>query len=310
MKTMIYLISFLFCFQSHAKSEDGCQEAMRLSCQDVTVNLDEGTGFQNLSQLALYGRQIIPDLKNEMIEVLKRYVSNQQILNGMIDRIKKIEVVIDEKTDVMSYTHDFNRVNVGMLFFKEVNAPYRVHPSLFSFIQAVSHEIAHAVDPCLIQVPVGNTGSLPPLMDMFGLSLNQAISSYPISSLQCLANSNVSVGIGTGEVDLEDPQKPELNKPLCRATRLNESLSDYLAAEVLSALIQKRFQSLTRQQLIHGVANIYSIHCHAKSPAGDGPAMVHPNAATRLAWIVLKQPVIRTALQCDLDLAEIKQYCH
>lgn len=305
------ICSFLFLF-STAYAEDPCQEAFRLACQDVTVNLDEGSRIQTLSELAQLGRQLIPEIKQEMITVLRQRVVDETLLRGIIVRIQNIEVVIAENTEAMSYNHELNRVNVGMLFFKEFNPPYRVHPSIFSFIQAVSHEIAHAFDPCILQLPVGEQAAqqTPALLNLNGLTSQQAIAAYPISSLQCLADPNISVGMGYGPVNDENvnPSHPKYGKPLCQVLRLNETMSDYLAAEVLNLFIQKKFSYLTHQLLIHGVANIYSIHCHAKSPPENGSSVVHPNAATRLAWIVLKQPGIRDRLQCGSS-QDMKKYC-
>ncbi len=309
MKFCWRIVVFLFLTTS-CYAEDPCQKVFRLSCQDVTVNLDEGSQIKSLSELAAQGREVIPEIKNEMIAVLRRRVVDQKILVGMVSRVQSVQVVITENSDAMSYNHSFHRVNVGMLFFKEINTPFRIHPSLFSFIQAVSHEIAHSIDPCMLQLGLGGTKNLPSLLNLAGMTLDESITVYPIQSLQCLSNSSVSVGLGFGEIDEKsfDSNHPMFGKPLCAALRLNETLSDYLAAEVLNSLIRRKFSHLTQEQLINGLANVYSINCHAKSPPSEGSAMIHPSGSTRLAWIVLKHPGIREALQCG-PVQDSKQYC-
>ena len=221
----------------------------------------------------------------------------------MVRRIMEAKVKIELGSAEMSYNPEENQVHAGMLFFQEDRSEQRRNFSLFSFVQAVGHELAHSIDPCNATKTIGGRHSA--FLRVERRTLAQAIESYPIRALSCLA-SPASVGIGAPSMG--DATRTQNGAELCRKIRLSETFADYMAAEVLSLFAQKVAPILTRQQLINGFANIYSLTCHAKYTPQSGGEAVHPNVATRVAWIMLSHESIRQQLGCAPSAIE-RPYC-
>lgn len=272
---------------------DSCVEVYRLSCKERAAHFIEDDPLSNLNDLQAVSESILPHLMTLWEEQLKGKISDPEVAESAIKRIQNIYFLFNPTSDQMSYSFQSNRVHVGMRFFAEITPPYQENPSLFSFIQAVSHEVAHAIDPCNSQKINLGLGETKPLWKPSNQSIAAQIAAFPFGPLSCLASSQ-SVGIGL------DDQREQLKEPknLCETLRLNEAFADHWASEILAKYWKKYSQKMSLKSRIHAAANVYAPHCHSKVSPAEGHWNIHPNVPTRLDWILLLQPEIREFLRC------------
>lgn len=187
--------------------------------------------------------------------------------------------------------------------------------SEFQIAQIMAHEMAHAIDPCLMPSEPHESKDYVERENNF---------SFP-NVLGCLrgeksANAGYNQYIFDGKTEVAGQVNRKPKDIFCHTDHLTESFSDWVAADVLADYvnIQPRLKKLSPQQKLNGIANVFagSPVCNKKSAIQDkrehrygevsGP---HPSANVRANRILMVNQKIRGVMGCDQPVPETMIEC-
>lgn len=290
--------------------------------------------------------------------VEKIFKSSRSYTNQILDKKiqdKKTKSLLKAKINSIRFegtdcsNNGNNSYNLNSAFIK--NAYYDGTKNIFKYckgfaldgvsdyhlIHIITHELAHAIDPCNIQKG--------PRSLKFKYQTNNPENEYPFKILSCLRSKGsvqayspqvkirnplgLSILNRGGRSDNEEdelpsrtswPQQQQDAAPhkhhFCdHKDQIGESFSDWLGTEVLAKHITNDLSSSTRQQHIDGIASIWRPTCHdlnglGRSNLGKVGSSPHPVLRDRLSHITLAHPVIRRHLGCkDIKSTPSVKYC-
>lgn len=264
--------------------------------------------------------EIYPNAKKHFIETVN---------NLSIDEKSKAEIIKKVKTiKPATLTCDpIFKTNTGLLQSFFPNAQYDENEkeigicpayllfstSEFDLTALIAHEIAHSVDPC--NLPWGmydQERKLPSEMLEDKEIENQYLKENFLSCLR----SDSSVGALSFRPDLDQLKREEEESPegeakgayansthrTCGTDQINESVSDWFAAETVARFIEAR--KFSKAEAATGVSNIYRSMCVGES----SELGVHPPMSKRLDSIFAAHPKIRVQMGCSPEHPK-KKYC-
>lgn len=336
---MIFSLMLFFAFigfhssASEDTSSIRCEELRDFRCRAGLSQRNEGTSA-SLLDLRSQQDRIIKDVRTGMIQWIERQNLNSIQREAMIQRVRNLEVSVDLSETARGEagydygSHKLSLTRSSITGFSE-----------FSFVRTLAHEMAHSLDPCNLQRPVGvaevsrGKGLAPrrlgPPKSAAIVTLSEdtlrnevdAFQSLPFSHVhRCLSREqnlglpqlaetltrirqhwNLPAGVQAEEDYLAD------RYPTCLYTRHLESFCDFLATEVLVSYLQLNRRQLSPAQTRNGLANIATASCD-----GDDPARIqtvsagnHPTSNERLNKILLAHPILRTMTGCSNN----HEYC-
>ncbi|RZA08290.1 MAG: hypothetical protein EOP11_05275 [Proteobacteria bacterium] len=105
------------------------------------------------------------------------------------------------------------------------------------------------------------------------------------------------------------PPAPE--NAFCQEDQIGESLSDWIAGEILPAYVKQNHTNLSSAQRQVGFANVFRGMCQEGGITGEGPPRfdVHPETYLRANQLLLAQPEVRRQMGCPLDPPAGVTYC-
>jgi hypothetical protein len=99
--------------------------------------------------------------------------------------------------------------------------------------------------------------------------------------------------------------------PFCTGDQIGESVSDWLASEVLPEYIAKHHPKLTRDQYRTGYSNAFRGDCNNANPMPPfhPPGDPHPPNSERVNKIILANPQVRRQMGCAPADPEKARHC-
>ena len=198
--------------------------------------------------------------------------------------------------------------------------------SEYMLVFVISHELAHSIDPCLIQFDSQGKFSTTIINYERGDSPEKI---YPFPIIECL-RSEGSVQAFRPNYPLhslypiyypnsypqQHPHHPPPPTPFCYYSKdqIGESFCDWLATEILFRHMNSnsRLSGNNKNQHINGIASTFRFFCEPKD--GLGPSKLgqdigrHPATIDRLERITLAHPGIRRKL-CGKNVKSEVRYC-
>ena len=259
-------------------------------------------------------------------KTMKDFISKPSIIQSKEVREKMQEKIERIKFKGSRCLHKDSN-SVAPLFMK--NAGYNPKTEIFKFcrgvvddgriseyqlVHIISHELAHSIDPCNIQLDFKSNSA--PMIN-FKESDNPIINFkesdnpekiYPFPIIECLRSK--------GSVRAFRPKYPLYPfRPFCKdKDQMKESFCDWLAAEILFRHMNSnsKLSKNNENQHINGIASIFRLSCNPID--GLGPSKLgqdigrHPAPIDRLERILLAHPGIRRKLCGENAKSDVK-YC-
>lgn len=243
-------------------------------------------------------------VRASFIEMLRQKFADSPNLEGMISQIEKVKFKTDcrDENDRSAWT--FIQKNGFYDSAKNTISLCQGHlrdDSLFPITRVLAHELGHAIDPCSNPLAPRTLNE-----KLFGRpkdtsSQAAAESEQPTASLiRCLREPE---SIGAKRLS---PFKP-LGSGLCANDQINESVADWMSAEVMGQMAKNGdLGSKTPDAIAKGVANAFAGSCDSTSK--DQHHIPHPIAAARINKIFALQPDLRTLMGCG-PTRQTDRYC-
>ena len=176
--------------------------------------------------------------------------------------------------------------------------------SEYQLVDTISHELAHSIDPCNIQLDFKLNSA--PIINYEGSDNPEKI--YPFPIIECLRSE--------GSIQAFRPDYNSYPFPFCHdKDQINESFCDWLSAEILFRHMNSnsKLSGNDKNQHINGIASLFRPACNPTDGLGpsrlgqdtDGP---HPATIDRLERIFLAHPGIRRKL-CGENVKSEVRYC-
>jgi hypothetical protein len=218
----------------------------------------------------------------------------------------------------------------------------------FSIASIVAHELAHSIDPCIIsrqvffytspfdlkkstdEYPLKGLINCLRSEDSVAARSASSGSAYPYpspnpSSLPSSGPSSIPSSIPSSRPSsVPKPQMTIFSTPnpspsfsgsynsiFCSGDQIGESVSDWVAAEILPGLMKSLKPQLTSDQSRLGYSNIFRVgFCELERslPAQAKLQDPHPPMESRINRIILVQPEVRKQMQCMQPISKGK-YC-
>ncbi len=176
----------------------------------------------------------------------------------------------------------------------------------FTLLWSTTHEIAHSIDPCGIQMALSGEN-----IKYDRKNLDKAESQYINPNLlKCLRNKD-SVEAKRNEGVVAAGQRRLFgsdDKMFCKDDQIGESTADWLATEVIADYINKNFENIQPDEALRAISNITKPLCPKSNQSSQPFFDMHPKTADRVNRIILAQPRIRQALGCS-DFRAPAGYC-
>lgn len=184
--------------------------------------------------------------------------------------------------------------------FRYCSAMTKQSSSEFALAFSVAHELAHSIDPCGIGM-----GSKLNRFTYTRSKVEENDQTYPIAGLISCLRDQRSAAAATNQ-----PKHNENSRisPYCIGDQIGESVSDWLATEVVPKFIDHNFPNLTQDQYRTGYSNVFRFACQRSMVGLPKPFMVHPSTERRVDNIVAVHPEVRKQMGCG-DLPTTKVYC-
>lgn len=334
----IFLIVFSLNFNTLAFAKDACESLPQYTCSGA--NLNDGTNIVvrnggtilDEQQDLIHTTQRIQEIFSKSLSFINQFiatqiseVSVQKYLKEKINEVKFEGINCQRYADDSNHSHGSSPQNA---FYNYTRNSVRYCGGLnlaglsdYQLMYVMAHEIAHSIDPCRV-ADMTETSSFS------YSSLTPDLEEFPFKVLWCLRSEKSVYAFepstkvedrGHNEADLQPWQlallgrSPEA-KPFCdKRDQINESFSDWMAAEVLARFMESRTET-SRKQHIDGVAGIFRSSCNQVHQLGvsgfDRGYSEHPSTIDRLTKITLAHPKVRELLGCSLLQTDSEiQYC-
>lgn len=267
--------------------------------------------------------KVFPQMKSLMIQRLKELPISEKSREHMISKLKDIKFNGNECASFQRLGADSLLVP-NALYHPGRNSSELCNGYLFSFssefamARAIGHELAHSIDPCIIDHGPADVG--------FHYSkksdLKKKMEEYPIPNIiQCLrdersvnAKSSQMLGnmqpMGGGMMQNNPPEPPqETTAPesFCGGEhshdQINEAFCDWLSNEVTPLYIEKNFKLTTEQYRI-GYSNIFRTICSTQTRDENSQPGTHPRTEDRIDRLILTNPKVRAHMGCSKPHSE------
>lgn len=267
--------------------------------------------------------EIFPRVQKLLISKIKQYVKDESARKLMIDKVQNI-----------TYRgNDCGNSDRSVNFLLMRNANYNPLTQQFSFcngffvdsdsefmlVSVIAHELGHSIDPCGITYPSGFGFKYPESVD-----INDAERAYPFENLIACLRTGESVGAGRSEW-LLPPSKQIVSqggemgiqgndafisqlkreKPFCVGDQIGESVSDWLAAEILPDYMDQFHPGLNAEEMLIGYSNAFRSGCRLESMKrfyeglnGHLDVGVHPPNHLRINRILLANGTVQEQIGC------------
>ena len=281
------------------------------------------------------------DVKKTMKDFIKpRIIQNEKVRKRMQDRIERIKFggsCLPKGSDTVKplfiKSAFYNPRTETFTYCRGMVDGRRI--SEYQLVRTISHELAHSIEPCLIQFDF-RSNSDDPIINYEGSDNPERI--YPFSIIECLRSEDsiqafrpnyrpyphyfYSMYYDTQNTPYNPhphphpPSRPSRPPPpFCHdKDQINESFCDWLASEILSRHMNSnlKLSGNDKNQHINGVASIFRPFCNPQDGLGTsrlgqdiGP---HSMSIDRLERIILAHPGIRRKL-CGKNVKSEVKYC-
>jgi hypothetical protein len=242
------------------------------------------------------------DIKKHIIDRIVSLPIEDSLKSPMIDKVKNIKFEGDD-----CFFQGLNQnFAVNALYMPAMNSVRYCRglklksQSAFSIAFLLAHEIGHSIDPCSIsRGPSSQAFNYKDLNDAKKMDAQ-----YPIEGLvECLRHEKSIGSIDKDSVSETRNSKGDKNSSVkfCRGRdQIGESVSDWLAAEVLPKYIASKFPNLTEAQRRVGYSNALRPICATVGDQvrGSPASLTHPPTRNRVNSIILANKEIRAQMGC------------
>ncbi len=149
--------------------------------------------------------------------------------------------------------------------------------SWFNRVFTLSHELAHAIDPCELRA----------------------------DKIDPAAYRRLARCFYQQKIILKDPEQHRCGTK----NQLGEAFADWMAAEITATAMEHYKERLkTHDDIVHSAINAVRDLCDQESWVAEGDTDLYPDPAVRIAKIFAHNPKIQKFLQCEVDTNEMP-YC-
>ncbi|MEZ4819777.1 MAG: hypothetical protein R3A45_07745 [Bdellovibrionota bacterium] len=321
----------------------------------IRIQIKKDYGIQDTKTILTH---LFPQVKSMVAQVMQERVPNLEDQQRMIEKIEAItlkeascsEVIAPKPKDEITLHDDlilnaaYNGIGNTMVYCDGLHFN---NQSLFSMVFILAHEMAHAVDPCMISIgPPAYRFNYTHTADA-----NKAMDEYPIQNvLACLrseqsmgamrndtstmgvrvisANSDQSQSSDAADGDeqeqdnhTESASKYSLDhSPFClnndegKVDQITEAFADWVGTEVIAHYSQTHLaDTLEPMQFKYGYANIFRPMASEGEKVEDKdkktiPSDSHSEMYRRIDKMILAHPTIRRFMNCP-ERPETLWYC-
>lgn len=285
--------------------------------------------------------EVFPRTRELLVQFLEQKLPEGEVRDNLIFKVKHIEfdgfdcspigqnLASDLQPNAFYYPGG-NSISycLGSLFYTS---------SLFSIVHTISHELGHAIDPCNIENYIDsrkytyqyasqrdkeNEYPLPGLIDCLrGSESAQAqhlaltpqmppqVPVTPFNAQPTFPSLPPGPSPAQEAKTFEFCQKRGSDGNLLNADQIGESVSDWIAAEILPAYIENYYPGLTETELRSGYINALKPGCRTGHFEQQSSGFdIHPELRTRVNKILLVNPKVRQHMGCgEVDSNSV--YC-
>lgn len=255
--------------------------------------------------------EIFPKTRDLLIEKISSLPIDQALKSRMVSKISKAVLQgfdcnsSDRKNGLASafkpdavYTSSENSFTFCRSYFD-------YSTSEFDLVQTISHELAHAIDPCSLgsydSTELASKAKSDQAIDDLYLKKNFIKCLRSPSSVQAASYIKYPAESYDGKVKLYND-----TIRLCDNDQINEAVADWFADDVLGDYANKYLSKVPSDKRILGFENVFRGGCAFMKDNVLQPK--HPPLTNRINNELLVQPKIRAYLGCSGQVAG-KKYC-
>jgi hypothetical protein len=223
---------------------------------------------------------IFPKVKRILIQKINFLVKDRARAKQMTDKIEQIKLAGTSCANLTRDPVSAQLSQTGTTYdqftgsFTYCNGMLLQSNSVFAMVFTIAHELAHSIDPCML--------------DGYNGASEDHESSYPVNGLIGCLRSKESVY--ARKLDTTN---------FCNHDQITESVADWFAAEALPEYISKFYPKLSSTQKATGYSNALREVCVlSKIYRHNVQLDEHPLAEDRINRILMANPSIRTQLGC------------
>lgn len=295
---------------------------------EKTYKAEARAGLHDRANEEKIERKIFPAVQALLTDLVRRKVPDPAVRELLVTKIAGIEfdgsdcaAPVPPDATGESYTADLSALLEPNAYYTPAKNAFRFcngfflrNQSEFQMAGVVAHELAHAIDPCLIaQGPADFRFAYSAPMDRA-----RSEAEYPLPNLLACLRSEGSVAASSqppasppAGAPAEDPAfaPPPPANAFCDQDQIGESVADWVSNEILPAYVKSNHPKLSRDQRQTGYANVFRGMCTEAGFAEEIPWDVHPDPARRANRLLLAQPEVRRQMGCPLDPPTGVTYC-
>jgi hypothetical protein len=253
-------------------------------------------------------KKIFPEILKLLVKKIQSLPIDEKAKTAIEKKITAIRFAGTDCSDssgggLSKHFHPNANYSPELNSFRVCHGLFVENSSDFHLAGVIAHELAHAIDPCIIAKYPEKYGFDYKHTD----SVDNLDDDYPISGLLGCLRSDRSIAakrMNDGIYNNPHRGKSKNEKDFyshCNSDQITESTCDWYAMEILPEFIQQNHPNLTKEQWQIGFSNVFRPGCTDKKRTDkekEKDQDEHPELTDRIDRIFLQNPTVREKMGC------------